>query len=53
MRTSVEILAPAHLSNRTFKDEEELLDACSDAWNEFTNQREQVISLTSRAWANM
>jgi len=28
-------LRRTRLSNRTFKDEEELLDACSDAWNEF------------------
>lgn len=46
-------LRRTRLSNRTFKDEEELLEACSDAWNDFTDEREQVSSLTSRSWARL
>ena len=38
---------------KLFKDEEELLEVCSDAWNEFTDEREQVSSLTSRSWARL
>jgi transposase len=44
-------LRRTRLSNRVFKNEEELLNACSDAWNEFTDCKEQVVSLTSRGWA--
>ena len=46
-------LRRTRLSNRIFKDEEELLDACSDAWNEFTGEHKQVSSLTSRARARL
>ncbi|MFY7842541.1 MAG: IS630 family transposase [Rhabdochlamydiaceae bacterium] len=46
-------LRRTRLSNRTFKDEEELLDACSDAWNELTDEPAQVSSLTSRSWARL
>ena len=46
-------LRRTRLSNRVFKDEKELLDVCSDAWNEFTNQQEQVSSMTSRTWARL
>lgn len=47
------LLRRTRLSNRSFKDEQELLDACSEAWNEFIDQPELVTSLTSRNWARM
>ena len=46
-------LRRTHLSNRSFKDEEELLSACSDAWNDFTKTPETVSSLCHRQWAKL
>lgn len=40
-----------HLSNRCFKDDEDLLTACSEAWNDFLEDPESVTSLCSRDWA--
>lgn len=45
-------LRRTHLSNRCFKNDEDLLEACSEAWNEFIDQPKTVSSLTSRKWAN-
>ena len=42
-----------HLSNRCFKDDDDLLTACSDAWNEFTEEPNFVSSLCSRGWAKL
>ena len=46
-------LRQTHLSNRCFKDDEELLSACSEAWNDFTEEPEGVSSLCSRTWARV
>lgn len=46
-------LRRTHLSNRCFKDEEEILDACSEAWNDFTSSPKAVTSLCSRDWAKV
>ena len=46
-------LRRTHLSNRSFKDEEELLSACSDAWNDFTKTPETVSSLCHPQWAKL
>ena len=40
-----------HLSNRCFKNEEELIHACSEAWNKFSSSPKSVTSLCSREWA--
>ena len=42
-----------HLSNRCFKDDEDLLAVCSHAWNDFANQPDFVTSLCSRKWADL
>lgn len=47
------LLRRMHLSNRTFKDEEELLTVCANSWNTFVDQPELVSSLTSRQWAQL
>ena len=38
------------LSNRCFKDYEEILDACSIAWNNFTNEKGGIKNLCTRDW---
>jgi transposase len=38
------------LSNRCFKDYSEILDACSVAWNNFTNENGAIKSLCTRNW---
>ena len=38
------------LSNRCFKDYEEILDACSIAWNNFTNEKGAIKNLCARDW---
>ncbi len=39
------------LSNRVYKNYEEILDCCSDAWNSFVDDEGSINSLCSRAWA--
>ncbi len=46
-------LRRTHLSNRCFKDDEDLLAACSEAWNNFTQTPESITSLCSREWAKL
>jgi transposase len=41
------------LSNRCFDSEEDLVQACCDAWNQFIDRPEVVHSLCLRKWANM
>ncbi|MGL6152930.1 MAG: transposase [Aeromonas sobria] len=41
------------LANRTFKGYEDLLDACSDAWQRFIADAERVKSLCQRSWATL
>lgn len=40
-----------HLANRCFSDYEDIVDACSMAWNSFAKNIEVVKSLCSRKWA--
>jgi transposase len=44
-------LRRSHLSNRCFRDDEDLLNACCEAWNEFSDDPTLVRSLCSRGWA--
>lgn len=39
------------LSNRCFKDYEDISDACCEAWNEFVSQKGKIKSMCSRKWA--
>jgi len=39
-----------HLANRCFNGYEDIVNACSDAWNNFISNTERVISLCSRDW---
>ncbi len=41
------------LSNRVFKDLEEILDKCAYAWNSFINEPSRIKSLCSRDWAEL
>ena len=39
------------LSNTSYKNYEDILDACSDAWNSFVDEEGVIRNLCSRAWA--
>ena len=41
------------IANRAFKDYEDIVDKCSNAWNHFREDSERVISLCSREWAKL
>lgn len=41
------------LSNRIFKDLEEILNECAKAWNAFISKPLRIKSLCSRDWANV
>ncbi len=41
------------LSNRIFKNAEEIVDACCNAWNNFANDPDRIASLTQREWATI
>jgi transposase len=46
-------LRRTHLSNRCFKNDEDLENACCDAWNDFSSSTKTVESLCSRDWAKL
>lgn len=39
-----------HLANRCFSGYEDILDACTMAWNEFISETQRVINLSFRDW---
>jgi transposase len=41
------------IANRCFKDYEDIVDKCSRAWNRFRSNKERVLSLCHREWANV
>lgn len=41
-----------HLSNRCYSDYDDIVEACSDAWNCFCDEEGNIESLCSRSWAN-
>ena len=41
------------LSNRVYKDYEEIADSCANAWNLFRNEAGRIKSLCSRDWATV
>ena len=45
-------LKDRYLSNRVFKNLEEITDACCSAWNTFAGQTERIASLTQREWTH-
>jgi len=46
-------LKHSKLSNKTFKDYNEILDCCANAWNSFCDEDGNIKSLCSRAWAQL
>lgn len=44
-------LRDRYLANRVFKNCEEIIEACCDAWNGFTQIPNSISSLCSREWA--
>ncbi len=41
------------LSNRVFRDYDDILDACVDAWNWLVDQPERITAIASRNWASV
>lgn len=41
------------LANRCFKDEEDIVQSCCEAWNSFVGEKGNIRSLCSREWSNM
>lgn len=46
-------LRRTHLSNRCFKDDEDLENACCEAWNDFSSSPQTIKTLCYRGWANL
>lgn len=42
-----------HLANRCFEGYEDILNACTSAWNHFRKDSQRVIKLCSRDWASV
>lgn len=41
------------LANRCFKNYEEIVDACTNAWNHFIDDAKRVTKLCRRQWTNL
>lgn len=41
------------LANRCFESEEEIIESCCEAWNQFEETKGAVQKLCSRSWANL
>jgi transposase len=46
-----QVLKDRDLKNRTFEDDNDILDACSKAWNAFISVPNAIKALCSRQWA--
>jgi len=42
-----------HLANRCFAGYDSIVDAVSDAWNDFVSDSERVIKMCTRSWMNL
>jgi hypothetical protein len=41
------------LANKCFKGYQDIMDSCTDAWNDFVSSKERVKSLCMRDWINL
>jgi transposase len=41
------------LANRVYETYDDILDACTEAWNWFTSQPERITTIASRPWAQV
>ena len=48
-----QFLRQNHLSNRVFKNYDEILDACCAAWNALTAEPKRIASIATRDWASV
>jgi hypothetical protein len=48
-----EQLRDRYLANREFKDYDDIVDSCCDAWNDFTQQKGVIKKLCTRSWAKL
>jgi transposase len=46
-------LRQRHLANRCFAGYNDMIEACSDAWNDFIKDKKVVMNLCERSWCNM
>lgn len=46
-------LKDKYLANRVFKNKDDIVDACCQAWNSFAQMPDLIQSLTSRDWATL
>ncbi len=46
-------LRQRHLANRGFKGYEDIVDACSQAWNDCVSSTKRVIKMCTRDWAKV
>lgn len=42
-----------HLTNRCFSGYDDIVEACTSAWNDFISDAQRVISMCSRKWAKV
>ena len=42
-----------HLANRCFQGYEDIVEACTTAWNHFRSDTERVMDMCSRNWASL
>ena len=40
-----------HLANRCFQGYEDIVDACTTAWNDFVDDTKRIMNMCSRDWA--
>ena len=48
-----QVLRDRYLANRCFSSYDDILDCCCDAWNAFTQEKDNVKKLCSREWAKI
>jgi transposase len=48
-----QVLRDEFLANRCYKDYEDIVQTCCDAWNAFVDVPSRIKCLCSRSWANL
>ena len=48
-----QVLRDRYLANRCYKDYDDIVEACCEAWNGFTDVPSNVKNLCSRSWVNL
>jgi transposase len=48
-----QFLRQNHLSNRVFRTYDDIIEACSSAWNALLEEKNRIASITTRDWASV